>query len=100
MITKKPEATPLQPVPLLAVADCKTVYDYFLTMLGMPNPPNRIGELREDYPLTSPVGIDCISVIDAATKLIMHMRASYGAGCDAEAVRQFALHACEVYAFG
>ena len=84
----------------MPVAECRTVYDYFVAMLGMPDEPKRINELREDYPINSQVGIDCMAVIDAAAKLTMHMHASYGGGLDTEMVRQFALHACEVYAFG
>lgn len=87
-------------VPAVPVVDCHTVYDYFVAMLGMPEPANRINELREDYPLNSAVGDSCMGVIQAAANLIRHMQDSYGAGADAEVVRQFALHACEVYAFG
>ena len=95
-----PAPTRFHRVPAVPVADCKTVYDYFIAMLGMPDDPKRINELREDFPIGSQVGIDCMAVIDAAARLTMHMQASYGAGSDSETVRQFALHACEVYAFG
>lgn len=95
-----PAPTRSHRVPAMPVVECRTVYDYFVAMLGMPDDPKRIDELREDYPLESQVGYDCMSVIQAASNLIRHMQASYGGGPDNEIVRQFALHACEVYAFG
>lgn len=95
-----PTPTRFHRVPAVPVVDCRTVYDYFVAMLGMPDDPKRINELREDYPLDSAVGDSCLGVIQAAANLIRHMQASYGGGLDCETVRQFALHACEVYAFG
>lgn len=82
------------------VVGSKTVRDYFVAVLGMPDPPDRIEELGEDYPLTSEVGEQCRECIDAAGVVGRHIVAAYGSGQELEAVKQAVLQVCEVYAFG
>src|SRR5215471_6543286 len=59
------EPVPFQSRPVPPLTACRYVGDYFVASLGVPDPPGRLGELREDYPINSVVGLECKAAIDA-----------------------------------
>lgn len=100
---KEPQVTGTPPPETLSIkplVECKNIAEYFVSSLGVPNPPGRIEELREDYPNESEVAKLCRDAIDAARTLTSHIKQTVGLGDNSEHVRQVALLVCEVYAFG
>lgn len=97
------EPTLFDPSPLIPLYSTRDIHEYFVTSLGTPKSPGRLRELRgrQDWPLDSVCGIECVKAIDAAVTLLQCMRAAYGVhNHRAEAIREATLHICEVICFG